>query len=338
MLVMFWAALLGLLFVVFWFPLKHLGSKKHQITILVAVLGIGGGSSFWLYTQYGSYASVLEQAAIERVDRTLVVALSDPELDKNRLEALFNSLSGTLSESPAGMARLGELCLQVGWLDKARDCFTLATQLAPNNVNYQVQSVYTQSLRHQGKLPSDVLEQALALEAALPQHYPLQNVLALHYYVSANYHQAVCHWRTILMEDTDLTTERVQILEKAIDKCQVQIAAQSTHRFAVSLDLAGAHKADLKPDDWVFVAVRATEAQLPPLLVTRLRVGDLPKVITLDNRQAMIELPDFNVHRSVEVIAKVGDNSPLSPQGKPYRVSSGPIDVQPGEIAVSLLL
>lgn len=199
--------------------LTNRGHVKQLFGFLVALVIL----ALIIYQRIGSFDKIAEQRALTQLDATLAQSLKQSNLNKTDLLKLIDQLGTELSHSPMAQARLGELCLQVGWFEKGIGFFEAAIAKDPSNVHYQTQSIYAMVLLHQGKMPDRILAQALKLSAAHPEIRVIKNLLAMHYYLSGEYQSAVDYWEDVLIEDPDLTGDRQTIIENAIAKSKNQL-------------------------------------------------------------------------------------------------------------------
>lgn len=296
---------------------------------MIGIVVITLGFTAVTYQRIGALRGLRDQRALNQVNQTFTVLFNQPNVTASDIEKTFDQLSRAMRYSSPAMVRLGELSLQVGWFDKSIQAFETALLADPRNINAQIQLIYAHALKQGGKLLPEPLQKAQALIAQDPKLYALRNIVAIHAYLSGSYLEAIEHWQTLLMEDKSLIPERRAIIEKAIMQSKALLGARSTTRFRVKLDIAPALRQSLQPTDTVFIAVKAAELDMPPLYVMKCWVRDLPQEFVLDDRNAMIETPNFGKIHTVEVIARQGDS---------IRVSSGQFSVQQGDNTVSLQL
>lgn len=311
---------------------------SHRVAFISCILVLAALSiTAILYHRWGNWQGVRSYQALTSIDENFSTLLKRSDLTPADLEKTFDQLSAKLSYSAPALARLGEIALQAGWLQKSTDLYEKAVRLDPQNPVIQIQYFYAHSLLHKGQLPSHLLTQALALHKTQPHAYALTNILAIHAYFSGEYFNAVQLWQKLLMEDTSLTTDRRLALEKAISKSRAQLSAHSKSRFLVRVALNPALKSHLTTEDMVFIAVKATDLALPPLVVMKCLAKDLPQEVILDDGNSMIEVPNYCKVGAVEVIVKLSTGQDALATGT-HRVSSGKFTVQPGDNAVSIIL
>ena len=311
-------------------------SRRYRLMLILLFTCLMTGL---LYFRLGAMQQLSDWRAVSTVNETFSSLLKQPNLSLSDIETTFNRLSVQYRRSAPALARLGELSLQLGWYEKSRAVFEQAYERDPSKTTYQVQAFYAESLLHQGKLSAESLAKAIALNAAFAQQeaidasdpapFTLMNILAIDAYFTKDYVKAIQHWQSILMADESLSSDRRAVLENAIEKCRAYLAEQSTTRFRVVVKLSPALQAELKPQDTIFIAVKAVALDMPPLYVMKCKASELPKELILDDSTAMIEAPNFDRIHSVEVIAKLNQT---------HRVSSGKIIPQKGDNRVSLWL
>lgn len=311
---------------------KQFFTYRRYVIIGSVIVLISLVCSAFLYARWGAWAALRDQKAIHQIHEQFSTMLQDPQLSVTDLERQFDVFAKEMSHSAPALARLGEMSLQIGWYARGLRLFESAIALDPKETEYQIQALYATSLLHEGSLPADVIPKAILLSEQHPEAYALKNLLAIHAYFTGEPLKAIQYWQQCLLGDKALAPEKKAGLEKAIGRAKDALRQRSTVRFQVQLDLSEAHRAQLQPNDQIFIAVRAAELDMPPLVVMKCAVKDLPQVYLLDDSNAMIELPNYNRVPSVEVIAKVEGAK------ESYRISSGKFPVVPGDNAVKLIL
>ena len=91
------------------------------------------------------------------------------------------------------------------------------------------------------------------------------------------------------------------------------------------MSLDPALQGDVAPDDVVFVFARALSGPPMPLAVSRIRVGDLPAQVTLDDSMAMMPTLKLSNFEAVKVTARVSKSG--KPEAQPGDLTSAGTDV-----------
>jgi cytochrome c-type biogenesis protein CcmH len=105
-------------------------------------------------------------------------------------------------------------------------------------------------------------------------------------------------------------------------------AAGTGARISVSVALDPRLTARASPGDTVFVYARAASGPPMPLAVSRIKVADLPAIVTLDDGMAMMPTLRLSAFPQVIVGARVSKSGGATP-------SQGDLEGQTGPLAVA---
>ncbi len=189
--------------------------------------------------------------------------------------------------------------------------------------NAQLLVEYAQALaEHQGGQlrgqPAELLERAVTLE---PTHQRARWLAGFAALQSGQSDRALMHWQVLLAElppDSDEARMIREISARVTSAQAPEVADGGARGIDVRVSLGGALSSETDPRDVVFVFARAVDgASRAPLAIARLRVGDLPRTVRLDDSLSMIpgrKLSDFEevivgarVSRTGQPIAQPGD-------------------------------
>jgi cytochrome c-type biogenesis protein CcmH len=143
---------------------------------------------------------------------------------------------------------------------------------------------------------------------------------------------AISYWQR-LQSGLAPTDPARAALQTGIDRARQALQGVGSGQTAagalqVRVGLAPALAGKVSPDDSVFVFARARSGPSIPLAVKRLRVADLPAVITLSDADAMQPSLKLSSHEDIQVMARIS-RSGQPTQGE-WRGMAVPAPGQPG--------
>jgi cytochrome c-type biogenesis protein CcmH len=271
------------------------------------------------------------------------------------MEKAIAGLAAKLKQQPddaQGWALLGRAYAATNRADEARDAFRQAHQHAPDDADVAVE--YAQALalaapdhKLQGESRS-LLEGVLAKDARNQRALWL---LGISDYQNADYASAIARWKVLLpmlQPDSDVARSvRSEIAdaearrdgreppqpEAAPDEAQ-QVAANApaeapaanAPKLTVTVALDPKLKAQLDPEATLFVFARAASGPPMPLAIQRLKAGQLPATVTLDDSMSMTPAMKLSKFPQVVVGARVSKSGNAMPQSGDLQTLSQPLD------------
>ena len=130
---------------------------------------------------------------------------------------------------------------------------------------------------------------------------------------------AADRWELLL--DQDAPPEIREMLQRKIDEwrgtTQAPVVKQDdTEGIAVNLSVSAAAMAELPADAMVFVIARDPAQPSPPIAVTPHRLADLPLVVSLSDRNAMVPGRVLSGFAELEILARVSlSGQPMAQSG-----------------------
>lgn len=274
-------------------------------------------SCIGLYRHYGALDGLRHLAAYQEIDDFFAEFVKNKDQTKEQVITNLTAVEQKVAHSHAALARLGSVYNELGMPEAAIGCFEKARLLAPEIIDYQVQSIYSSSLLNQGQLPPELRLSAQAIVAEHPQQFVLINLLAIDAYFKNDFALAIQYWQRLIDFDQSLNNERKVVLQNAINKAKLSLPESTEEdivvRVAVSLDKA--LQSRVSPNDVVFIFVKAPNQGMP-LAVAKRTAGELPFTVELTNQQQMMPGRSMKAGEKVEVIAKI------SPSGDPLSAES----------------
>lgn len=265
-------------------------------------------------------ALLIPVAAIGLYDRIgraddLERAMNPPQMPT--LEQAIAELKRELEANPdnaEGWYLLGTTYVNQGRFDEGLDAFRrVAEILPPEAPQYAgVQGQIAQALYFQaGGMTDQVraqIEHTLALD---PNDMAALGLLGIDAYEQADYRAAIEYWSHAL---DNASGQAAQSLRAGIEQAKEQLIAAgealpdlpqaAAASIRVSITLADELKAQVSPDQTLFVYARPVGGRMP-LAAVRHRVADLPLEVVLDDSLAMMPGAELSSVDRVEVGARI---------------------------------
>lgn len=270
-------------------------------------------------------------------------------------ERLVAALERKLKDDPQDIAGLLVLAKSYAALQRwteARDAYTRATELAPDNpIAWSGKAEALAILaghRTEGE-PMALVRKALDLDPLDEKALELAGINA---FQERNYAQAAYYWRqlakrlppdTPYAEDILAAAKQAKQLaeEAAFDperKAEAPAAQPSAEgpRVAGVVDIAPGLRERAAADDPVYLTVRPTRGSAAPVAVLKAQAGQLPLAFEIDDSLAPSAQSRLSLHEEVSVsarIARSGDPSPM-----PGDLEGAQLDVKVGARDVRVVI
>ena len=326
--------------------------SRRLIAGLVAfVLVVGGAGYAWLGNREGLLVPPGVRAPADSGG-------ASHELGAGQIEMMAEQLAGRLKEHPddaRGWSMLGRTYGVLGRFPQAKEAYQHVIDLRPQDAQAYADYADASAMANGGKLegePEKMIERALQLDPDNAKALSLAGTLALRRGDAA---LAASRWERAL-RGVEPASDMANQIQAALNEARqrsgpVSLAASSapsqagaadprTSTSGIATAVAGdaaarapsvkvhvsvstALRARAAPDDTVFVYARAVQGPKAPLAIQRLRVRDLPLIVTLDDATSMS--PALRLSTATEVVigarisktgaalAQPGDLQGLSP-------------------------
>lgn len=174
--------------------------------------------------------------------------------------------------------------------------------------------------------PAILLETALTID---PEHQKALWLAGFAAAQNADYAAAIDYWQRVLAllspEETQARAALTAQITKARGFLQGSSPAMETPtatpstvadsvQITVHVDIDPALRTQIKPNDVVFIYVRATQGQPMPLAIVKRLASELPTTVVLDDSQALattLKLADFS---EVTLVARISHSGVATPQ------------------------
>ncbi len=261
----------------------------------------------------------------------LLAQQSDKELPS--IEEMVGVLVERLKENPEdaeGWYLLGRTYMATKDYQKAAFAFDKLNQLVSDQPSIMLALADALAMAAGGDMqgrPTALIRKAIVLA---PEDQTALWLAGMVEDQSGNHAQALAHWRHLrpmLADDPDSTEQVDRLIAAAERKMAASgpgsaaekpaAAASPGQSITARITLSDALAAQVKPEESLFVYARALEGPKMPLAAVRLKAGDLPATIELNDGQAMVpgmSLSNFpqvvvgaRISRSGNAIAASGD-------------------------------
>ncbi len=325
-------------------------SRRLIAGLMAFVLVVGGAGYAWLGNREGLLVPPGVRAPADSGG-------ASHELGAGQIEMMAEQLAGRLKEHPddaRGWSMLGRTYGVLGRFPQAKEAYQHVIDLRPQDAQAYADYADASAMANGGKLegePEKMIERALQLDPDNAKALSLAGTLALRRGDAA---LAASRWERAL-RGVEPASDMANQIQAALNEARqrsgpASLAASSAPSQAgaadprtstsgiataagdaaarapsvkVHVSVSTALRARAAPDDTVFVYARAVQGPKAPLAIQRLRVRDLPLIVTLDDAASMS--PALRLSTATEVVigarisktgaalAQPGDLQGLSP-------------------------
>lgn len=240
------------------------------------------------------------------------------------MQSMVQRLQARLQQEPEdaeGWAMLGRSRFVLGEYAEAAEAYARANRLsdAAPRADWLADEAETRIMLQENRslqgAPRTLFERALAVDAAQPKALWYAGLAAAQ---AGDYEVALERWLTL--RDTELPADFRSVLDARLPELARlagrELPAPATAvRLALEVAVDPALAAEVRGDDTLFVLARHPDAAGPPLAVRRLRAGDLPLQLTLDDSDAMAPGVNLSSAERWEVVARISRSG--TPQAQP---------------------
>lgn len=233
------------------------------------------------------------------------------------MEQAIAGLAERLAREPEdaqGWLLLGRAYKSTERFTEALDALSRALALSPEAPDILVETAEAQALSSPGRRfdgePLALLQRALERE---PNHQRGLWLLGIAQFQAGDADTASTTWEQLIATLPEDSPMRESLRQRIAElKAQTGSAvpadtspvsalkAPPAPRLSVRVSLAPELAERATPDDVLFVFARAAEGSRAPLAIQRLRAGDLPLTITLDDSHAMV--PQMNLSSAAHIV------------------------------------
>lgn len=303
--------------------------------------------------------------AIEDVQLTEALKVLQAEGDHGeKMAALMERLRARMQEQPDnfdGWFLLGQTQLGLGDYESAAQSFDYLSDRFPNDANmrsYYVESLYLGDSRRLTDRVRKEIDQVLKID---PHQATMHEILGIEAIDRGEFQTANDHFNMALAGNITeqraalirqvMRTARSQLpggasppfaqklfVQKSMARNESQVAdePQSTVRLSVLVEIG----ADLTVDkrEAVFVFARAVNGPPMPLAISRMTVGDLPRLVILTDNDAMLAEMKLSRFDDVQVVARISMTGDALAKPGDFEAVSETIHVRGHQEVIKLII
>ena len=306
--------------------------NTSSFVFIVPVLLISMALTYGLYQVWGAAG---ELRATELLDKGEEYELT--RLEREELMSLLGSASQRFPEQLEWGYLNARLLSAEGKYSEAYSVFEAILQQMPEEatadraatLTLMAEARFFAAGQKADETTYALIQQALDLNPQSRQALGLAGILAFELGKAAD---ALNHWKTLWLGLPSGPESQVlaQGIRRAAEKLQsegqaVDLSWLRKAELNVLVELSEEAKAHVADTDLVFVLARAVSGPPMPLAVERLRVSELPTMVTLSDAQAMAQGMRLSSFNPVSVVARVSKSGQPLPQTGDWQVVSEPV-------------
>jgi len=283
----------------------------------------------------------LKQGTLEALMTTPVASHASPQsmsteqqeqMRQQQVQAYVGKMQQHLKGSPddsEAWYNLGQTFVSAGEFSQAIAAFEQVIRIEGEHADLLgaiAQASYYKNNQQIDAQVQSLIDRALALDI----NDPSTNILlGMHNFIAQEYHQAITYWQRVIgankqgvniaalqeaineaesrlgLPVNSGPTSKESVNQESVDKLAADKASAPSLNISVSLSDEVAEKLAQGNDKVVFVYALATNGKRMPLAAVKLMTSDLPKMVTLNNSQAMSPQHNLSSVAQVHVFAVV---------------------------------
>jgi len=252
-----------------------------------------------------------------------------------QLESMVERLAARMRENPddvQGWQLLGRSYAALGRFKESADAYAQAALRAPRDAQLLVDFADALAMARGQRLegePEKLVQRALEIDPQNPKGLALAGTAA---FERKDFAKAAEYWERMLplvpadSEDARVIRQNVAEARSLAGQAPPGTAAEAASgALRGTVFLSAQLKAEVAPDDVVFVFARAAEGPPMPLAVARTRVRDLPYEFRLDDSMAMTPAMKLSAFPRVVVGARISKSGQPTAQAGDLQGLSAPV-------------
>ena len=261
-------------------------------------------------------------------------------ITRDDFEQMTSKLAARLDKNPddaEGWSMLGRAYRALDKLEESATAWSRAAALMPQDATILADYAEALAISRQGRLagePTQLLTRALKIDPDNAKALALAGGAA---FERGDYKRAISRWEQLLAKSTG-DPEMAQALNTGISEARARMSGKATPAAAISgtVSLSPALAKQARPDDSVFVFVRASKGPRMPLAITRVQVSKLPYDFRLDDSMAMVPEMKLSNFSEVIVAARVSRSGSAQPVAGDLEGASA--IVKPGATGIRVVI
>ncbi|MDQ2077841.1 c-type cytochrome biogenesis protein CcmI [Marinimicrobium sp. ABcell2] len=297
-------------------------------------------ASVVLYQQLGSSQDVRllnMQHEKARLDWQDMQAQQAP--DPQRAKDLIEAMEARLQQRPNNLQYrflVGRYSMSLGDYDRAIEAYEKVISVDPNSPRVLAELAQALFLRDDNQMTPRIAGLAESALAQDPQETTALGLAGINAFNQGDYQQAINFWRRAI-EVMGPHAPSSQSLKVGIERAERELAGEGgsgtgsplageeAAEAAISIRVALSERAEVGPDQWIFVYARTWEGSPMPLAITRIQASDLPATIVLDDTMAMTTSTALRDTEQVELVARASQTSTAAPKPGDWEGRFGPV-------------
>jgi len=335
---------------------KRQKTKRRTLIVIVACLVLPM-ISLGFYSKYGHY----DDLVWSEKNRELNALTGDKRPTLEQAIAMLETELERAPENAEGWYMLAGSYMSASQFNKGAQAFNNVLKYLPEQSPQYASVVgqYAQALFFvENKVSIKVKEQIERALAIDNSEVISLGLLGIEAFEQARYQQAIDYWKKALV---NAQPNAVQGLESGIAKAEQELAKlavapsnaqteleaatqlneknieQSKLKVIVDVEITEQLKNELDENTTIFVFAKPIAGRVP-LAAQKLRVGDLPKRVVLDDSLAMIPTAKISMQKQVEVSARISLSGQPQSQAGDYESNVLVLDVSEVDSSSKLLI
>lgn len=318
--------------------------RSTWVVVAVAVVMLPAGVVL-LYQEWGALGKVEQYQAMQELQQSTG---GDRMAQMDQLTRQLRERLEAQPDNPDGWAMLGRSLMRMERYPEAAQAFErLAGVVEDDNASAVAWGLSAQAwfFDSQGALTDDVTHAMDRARELNPNEVNTLGLLGIHAFEQENFEEAIGYWEKIIevapdhpqiasiREGVSRAYQRLgRDVPEAVQASQSVDEGLSDRGVNVRVELDEAFAGEVAPDTTLFVYARTPDMRSAPLAVARLRAGELPLNLRLDDRLAMA--PQFRISGADEVVvaARISPSGAAKPQPGDYQgIREEPVPVVSGD-------
>jgi len=335
---------------------KRQKTKRRTLIVIIACLVLPM-ISLGFYSKYGHY----DDLVWSEKNRELNALTGDKRPTLEQAIAMLETELERAPENAEGWYMLAGSYMSASQFNKGAQAFNNVLKYLPEQSPQYASVVgqYAQALFFvENKVSIKVKEQIERALAIDNSEVISLGLLGIEAFEQARYQQAIDYWKKALV---NAQPNAVQGLESGIAKAEQELAKlavapsnaqteleaatqlneknieQSKLKVIVDVEITEQLKNELDENTTIFVFAKPIAGRVP-LAAQKLRVGDLPKRVVLDDSLAMIPTAKISMQKQVEVSARISLSGQPQSQAGDYESNVLVLDVSEVDSSSKLLI
>jgi cytochrome c-type biogenesis protein CcmH len=308
-----------------------------------------------LYLKQGTLMAFIASPSAQNSSQQAQMS-SEQQVKAQKAEALayIKEIQQHLEKNPddsEAWYNLGQTLVSVGEFDMAITAYEQVIRIEGEQadlIGAIAQANYYRNNQQIDEQVQNLIDRALALDI----NDPSTNILlGMHNFISKKYEKAISYWQRVI--DANRQGVNINALQEAVGEAKSRLGMPSMNseqssptepevtgpelNISVSLSDKVAQQLAKGEDKVVFVYAIPSDGQRMPLAALKLMASDLPKVITLSNKNAMSPASNLSSVSEVHIYAVVSQQGSVGIKSGDYKAELKNISVDNTE-TISLIV